>query len=445
LRGTGLGMNITKRLVEMMGGRIEAESEQNIGSSFKIYLLQQPAGNEPIGKELAEKISSFNVICRTDSAKPKREYMPYGNVLIVDDLDANLFVAKKLMAPYGLVVDTAISGYEVLDKIRAGETYDIIFMDHMMPGMDGIATTKVLREEGYKLPVVALTANAITNMKEVFLDNGFDDFIPKPINTRQLDNVLNTFIRDKKPHDAIEKARKQRELMSLQAQKVGSCNRANECSRVCDCPWLSDNNNSIDLMDRLKEISSLNADLALSKMNGMENIYIDTVKLVTRMLPERIEKMDRFIDSDLKHFTIEVHGLKSILRNIGAEAIGNSAAELERAALDNDISCCAENYPAFKAELVELGNRLNEVLQTESAGLKEKADKSSIAAIISEVKIAIENCDSILASELLTPCASYSYDDETDEVLEKTILLLDAADYDGAIAGIEKLEEILHE
>jgi len=445
LKGTGLGMSITKRLVEMMSGRIEAESEPGVGSVFKVYLLQQRADSEPIGKKLAENISSFMFKHQASRAKPEREYMPYGSVLIVDDLDANLFVAKKLMDSYGLEIDTAISGYKVLDKIRAGEKYDIIFMDHMMPGMDGIETTKILREEGYKLPVVALTANAIVSMKEVFFDNGFDDFVSKPIDIRQLDHVLNIFIRDKKPHDVVEKARKEKEARSLQVPQNGNCQRAQECSRISDCPWMSGKNNCADLMDRFKEISSLNVDSALRKMNGMENVYIDSVKLVSRMLPGRIEKMDMFINSNLRYFTIEVHGLKSILRNIGADTAGNNAEDLEKTAFDNDVSYCNEKYPAFRADLVELSNSLNEILQGKSADSKEKADKSSIAAIINEVKTATESFDSILASELLTPCADYSYDDEIDELLEKIILSLDASDYDGAISEIEKLEKILHD
>jgi len=179
-------------------------------------------------------------------------------------------------------------------------------------------------------------------------------------------------------------------------------------------------------------------------MSGMAEIYIDTVKLVARMLPERIEKMDRFIMTDLQSFTVEVHGLKSCLKNIGAENPGNNAALLEHAALESDIAYCNENFPAFRALLTELSDSLNEVLCAGTDGSKEKADKSSLVSIIPVVKNTTENYDSILASELLTPFADFSYDDETDELLERIILSLDASDYDGAIAGIEEMEEILN-
>ena len=444
VKGTGLGMNITKRLIEMMNGRIEAESEPGVGSTFKVYVLQKSVDDKQIGSELADNLKSFKIINRMSGEKIEREYMPYGSVLIVDDLDANLFVAQKLMTPYGFAIDKANSGFEVLDKIRAGEIYDIIFMDHMMPEMDGIETTKILRKEGYKLPVVALTANAISDMKDVFLANGFDDFISKPIDTRQLDNVLNILIRDKQPADVLEEARKQKEEKVLQAPQSGFCRFANECTRSSDCPWLNGKQSNSGLINGLKEISSLNVESALNTMNGMEKTYIDTVKLVARMLPERIEKMDEYISSSLKSFTVEVHGLKSILRSIGADAQGYNAENLEYASFKNDLSYCAEKYPAFKEGLVELSKSLNDVLKTESKGSKKNADKSSLARILPVVKSTTENFDSILASELLTPYTDVSYDNETDELLETIILSLDTSDYDRALDEIEKLEDILY-
>jgi len=147
----------------------------------------------------------------------------------------------------------------------------------------------------------------------------------------------------------------------------------------------------------------------------------------------------------MRAFIVQVHGLKSILKTIGAEAMGHSAAQLEKAALDNDIPYCNENYPAFRTQLVGLSDSLNESFRAETAVSKEKADKSSLAGIITEVKNATESYDSILALELLTPYADFSYDDETDELLERIIRSLDASDYDEAIAGIEEMEKILHD
>ena len=426
--GTGLGMNITKKLIELMNGRIEVESEPGAGTTFTVYLLQRSEDSEPIGKELAGKLNSFEVTSRMKREKPVREYMPYGSVLVVDDVAENLFVAQGLMKPYGFTIDTAASGFEVLEKIHFGKTYDIIFMDHMMPAMDGIETTVLLREEGYEKPIVALTANAISGMKEVFAENGFNDYITKPIDIRQLDNVLNTYIRDIQPPEVLKKARRQRDEKDHKKYGKDKTAAAGGFASV---------------INRLKEIPYLHVDLAIGKMNGMEDIYIDTVKLVIRMLPERIDKMDRSVLSDLKTFAVEVHGLKSILKHIGADEPGNIAAGLEYAAFDNDLLYCNDNYPAFKVQLTDLKNDLTEALQINTNKTKEKADKSSLTKIVAVVKNTTENYDSILASEILTPYADYTYNDEIDKLLEKIILSLDVSDCDSAIEGLTELEEMI--
>ena len=196
IEGTGLGMSITKNLVQMMKGKMEAESEPGVGTTFKIYLLQKTTGSDVLGKELAESLSSFEFTNQMNRAKLVRDYMPYGSVLIVDDVDANLFVAKGLMKPYGFEIETASSGFEVLDKTRGGTKYDVIFMDHMMPEMDGVETTEKLREMGYKGVIIALTANALVGNDEMFAQHGFDGFIPKPIEIHDLDDIINKYIRD---------------------------------------------------------------------------------------------------------------------------------------------------------------------------------------------------------------------------------------------------------
>jgi CheY-like chemotaxis protein len=134
--------------------------------------------------------------------------VPPGKVLIVDDLDVNLLVAKGLLKHYGLKIDTAISGVEAIDKVRAvengpeNEKYDLIFMDHMMPVMDGIEATHIIRgklssEYSKNVPIIALTANAIAGSKEMFLENGFNSFISKPIDIAQLDEELSRWIKEK--------------------------------------------------------------------------------------------------------------------------------------------------------------------------------------------------------------------------------------------------------
>jgi CheY-like chemotaxis protein len=116
------------------------------------------------------------------------------NVLVVDDIEINLYVAEAVLQPYNLNIDMVIGGIQAIEKVKSGKSYDIIFMDHMMPEMDGIETTKKLREIGFEGTIVALTANALVGNEEMFTTNGFDGFIAKPIDIHDLDDIINKFI-----------------------------------------------------------------------------------------------------------------------------------------------------------------------------------------------------------------------------------------------------------
>ena len=211
IEGAGLGMAITKRLLDVMDGTIAIESERKKGSTFTVRIPQGKTGTEIIGAELSESLKRFRIENRSlmKRVQIKREHMPYGKVLIVDDVDTNIFVARGLLAPYGLQIDSVDGGFRAIDLVEAGDRYDIIFMDHMMPELDGIETTKRLREMGYTGSIVALTANAVAGQANLFLESGFDDFISKTIDIRQLNIVLNKLVRDKQPPEVLEKARSQ--------------------------------------------------------------------------------------------------------------------------------------------------------------------------------------------------------------------------------------------
>jgi CheY-like chemotaxis protein len=199
IEGTGLGMNITYNLVRMMNGNIDVESELGKGSKLKVNLLQKVENpNEVIGENAIKNLKELRLSSsRQKKAQIVYESMSYGSVLIVDDIESNLFVAKGLLAPYDLSIDTACDGFQAIEKIEDGKIYDIIFMDHMMPQMDGVKTTKIIRDLGYQAPIIALTANAIVGQADVFLQNGFNGFISKPIDIRELNAIINKFIRDK--------------------------------------------------------------------------------------------------------------------------------------------------------------------------------------------------------------------------------------------------------
>jgi len=185
-------MIIIHNLISMMDGEVIINSKTGKGTSFTVRLAQGDTGAKPLGKAAVLKLKDFKSYNDVKYSKTHivRESIKSGKVLIVDDVDINLYVAKEMLSPYGLDIDLAVSGAEALEYIK-NKNYDLVFMDHIMPVMDGIETVKEIRKMGYdKLPIIALTANAISGVKELFFDNGFNGFISKPIGLHDLDGIL---------------------------------------------------------------------------------------------------------------------------------------------------------------------------------------------------------------------------------------------------------------
>ena len=211
IEGTGLGMSIVQNITQLMKGTVEATSTIGVGSKFTVKIPLKKVGDEVIGAETARRIEQFekNPGLARKMSEFEYEPMPYGTVLVVDDVETNLYVAKGQLRPYGLQIETAESGYEAIELIKSGKTYDIIFMDHMMPRMDGIETTKRIRGMGYTGSIVALTANAVIGQSEIFLSSGFDGFVSKPIDLKYLDSYLKRLIMDTQEDEVIDDARRE--------------------------------------------------------------------------------------------------------------------------------------------------------------------------------------------------------------------------------------------
>ncbi len=202
IEGTGLGMSITQHLIHLMGGEISVESVKGKGSVFTVRVPQRDGKSGTVGRELAERIMNDRSVKSLQTPKEPIVYMhiPDAKVLVVDDILVNLFVVKKMLLFYGITADTASNGIEAINKIKDGPRYDIVFMDHMMPEMDGMEAVKHIRamagEDLYyrDLPIVALTANAVSGMREMFHDNGFSDYLSKPIELLKLHKTLERWI-----------------------------------------------------------------------------------------------------------------------------------------------------------------------------------------------------------------------------------------------------------
>ena len=185
LEGTGLGLAITKSLVEMMNGKIVVQSKYGSGSKFTVYLSQKIVSM--VTDKSLEKDDNYTI--QDESFKGKK-------VLVVDDNKLNLKVATRMLEKYDIDVYLCESGQECIDKINSGDSYDLILMDDMMPKLSGSEVLKRLKEnKDFKIPVVMLTANAITGMKEKYLSKGFDDYLAKPIDQLELVRVLNCYLK----------------------------------------------------------------------------------------------------------------------------------------------------------------------------------------------------------------------------------------------------------
>jgi len=362
VEGTGLGMSITKQLVLIMGGKIDVESEPDKGSVFTVRLPQKIENAEVLGREMAEKLKNFRSVDLSQMEKNARiecEYMPYGKVLIVDDVDTNLYVARGLMSPYGLNIETAKSGFELIEKIKNGAVYDIIFLDHFMPKMDGIEAAKIIREMGYKNPVIALTANAIVGQSEMFTKNGFDGFISKPIDIRELNATLNKLVRDKYPAEAIESSR-------LKASSA--VQRAVKQTDPASDP-------------------------------GLRAIFARDAENVIARLKSILANSFRRTD-DITQYVIDVHSMKSVCANMGEEEVSAFARRLEIAGQARDIQLLTSETPVFLEALSKVVKKLK---PKEDVSVPENFENDLV--FLSEkmlaIKTACDNYDDVAANSAL--------------------------------------------
>jgi PAS domain S-box-containing protein len=376
--GTGLGMSITQHLVHIMGGKISLDSKLGKGSTFTVHLPQKIADPSALGREMAENLMQLRAIDKVvKKAQFIREYMPYGSVLIVDDVDSNLFVAKGLMMPYGLSIDTVPSGSAAINKVKNGKVYDIIFMDYMMPQMDGMEAVKIIRDLGYKHPIVALTANALVGQAKIFLENGFDDFLPKPIDVRQLNTVLNRLVRNRQSPEAIAEA------------------RASKLSKG---------------MEKLPIIESAIDTVSYS-------IFARDAKKALLVFESVLKNLANVSDEDLQLFIIKAHAMKSALANIGEAAFSQVALALEIAGKERDKN-------TIMRETQKLIDALKSIIEKNEAETQKKVtDKDENAAYLAEqlkiISDACENYDAKTAETAIEALTNMSWTKETKDILDK--------------------------
>jgi CheY-like chemotaxis protein len=400
IEGTGLGLSITKKIAEMMDGSVTVESEYGKGSTFTVRLRQEPVECNPIGKEVAVKLGEFNYIDDRyrQNSRFVRTRIPYARVLVVDDVPTNLDVALGMMKPYGMQIDCVSSGPAAIDLIRKEEIrYNAIFMDHMMPGMDGVEAVRIIREEigteyAKAVPIIALTANAIVGNEEMFLKHGFQAFLSKPIEIMRLDSVINHWVRDKD---------QETDLSAWEQPEAAKGETPADLSMGPAFPV----NSIIDGMDLQK---------GLDRFGGDQESYTGVLKSYIQNTPPLLEQLKDCTAETLPAYAIVVHGIKSSSYGIGAQTAGALAEALENASKAGDFAFVQENNREFLRKAEELIAGLSSLLQSMEGTKPQKAepDKTVLAALLEACKL----MDIKAVDKAMEELESFSYDSGSDLV-----------------------------
>ncbi len=394
IEGTGLGMSITTQLLELMGSKLEMESVYGKGSKFSFELEQKIMDAEPIGN-LEERIR-----------KQALEYehsvtfiAPEVQVLVVDDNAVNRRVFVSLLKETEARVEEAGSGEECLDMVFA-KRYDIIFLDHMMPGMDGVETLHRMKEmKSYpceNVPVIALTANAIAGAREMYLAEGFDNYISKPINPNKLEAMLMEYLPEEKVTYVDKKSDWTMEEIS---------------------------------QERFPDTEGIDWEYAMFHMKNedvLEQTVCDFYEMVeteadelTKYYQQIVDNVD--IEESIKQYRVKVHAMKSSAAMIGAIPLSGVAKMLEFAAIDGKLDIIQYMTPLFLEEWRGSKDKLYSFakMQEDGEGEKLKPDAWMISELLRMLQEAMEEMDIDTADEIVNQLRKYDLPQEMSREMDK--------------------------
>ena len=351
IEGTGLGLNLTKNLVDLMGGEVLVESTYGRGSCFTARIPQKIVDATPMGdfsRRYQQYLSSSDDDTLSFSA-------PEAKILVVDDVEMNLKVVKGLLKETQIQIDTAVSGRQCLERVKTTR-YDVIFLDHMMPEMDGIETLqnmKLLKDNlNREVPVIMLTANAIVGAKEEYIQAGFTDYLTKPIQETELLAMLVKYLPEEHmevpgtgEHMEVPGTGEHMEVPGTEEPGMAVDTRKSEMSR----------------MQQLEKLEGIDIRTGLLYCMNDEDFYVEMLgEYLESDLMLDLEQV--FSDEDWGNYRTLVHALKSTSLTIGAVHLSGQAKELETAAKNGDADYIRSHHKAVLDEYIELIGGIREIL-----------------------------------------------------------------------------------
>lgn len=367
--GTGLGLAISKQLVELMKGSIGIKSQYGEGSTFYFEMPQKVVAytmDEAEAISLGQDDSDMNFVA------------PNAHILLADDNELNRKVAIALLEPFKMNIELAVDGRDALNKALANK-YDLVFLDHMMPELDGVEVCREIRkqeEEYYKsLPIVALTANATFEAREMFLSEQMNDFVAKPIQMNEISRCIRKWL----PAELIEEVAN---TAKPKAQKV-------EDNKDDELPDIE----GIDLMTGLKNA-------------GSKKLFVDLLTDFYKLIDLKSDKLDKSLEAgEIKEYTIEVHALKSTARMIGAIRLSELSYELEMHGKAGEVEAIIAKSPAH----LELYRSYKDKLKAYAPKAEETKSVSydEIKDILNRICEALDDFDLNTADEAMAELESF--------------------------------------
>lgn len=392
IEGTGLGMSITLQLLKMMESELRVESTYGVGSTFAFTLSQKIIKDEPVG-DLQERIRSMS----SEFKYAASFVAPNAHVLVVDDNKMNLNVFRNLLKQTKCRVAEAESGMECLELVQNNH-YDMIFLDHMMPEVDGIETLhrmKALTDYPCKsTPVIALTANAISGAREMYLKEGFDDFLSKPIRPEKLEKMIVQYLPEHLLQTEVEQ--QETEMPETKSEKQKQCT--------------------------LPEIEGIDYESALCYAPN-EEMLLESMREFYVMVDRDAEALKGFYDAleteagSLDGYRIKVHAMKSTAALIGACALSEQAKRLEFAAKDHEMETIYKETAPFLEYWLSFKDKLA-VFAEKETDKTEIGDVLEIKEKLERLQAAMEIMDIDMADALVKELQQYQYQEDISQKME---------------------------